>query len=540
MDNFKNLSIFIKINVITLIAILALLIVIVLNASAISANNKNLDELKDKRYQIAKTSTANSFILTKIDELYTQAVSFNDEDLMQNAAQQFQLLLTNLDKIRNLENHDNQAKINKFKQLLEDYNKIAKEIVQGFINGSLDFNVIQQKSKNKADLFEQLTTSMKQYGAQSDYEYSNLAEEAKARSANAITTSIFVAIVLVLMVVFLGFFIGRGIRQSASEAASTLGELAEGGGDLKSTLRVASEDEIGQMSKNFNKFMGLLKSAISNVMAVVQPLLDNSTRLIQRMEVAESAMHKQGDDSSQVTQSMEEMRHSVNEISNSAAEAATATDDADKEANQSLEILRQSMAVSEALNNEIKGASSVIHQLAQDTQNVNQILDVITSIAEQTNLLALNAAIEAARAGEQGRGFAVVADEVRELASRTAKSTTEIRELLNALTSAASASVESMDSASAQAQRNEEYAAQTGESVNKIAGHIQTINSLNTQIATATEEQTMVATTVMDNVNHMNESIGSTLEALDGIRDVSGNLHTLSDDLLEAASKFKL
>ncbi|WP_230961430.1 methyl-accepting chemotaxis protein [Psychrosphaera haliotis] len=198
------------------------------------------------------------------------------------------------------------------------------------------------------------------------------------------------------------------------------------------------------------------------------------------------------------------------------------------------------MAVSQALNNEIKGASSVIHKLAQDTQNVNQILDVITSIAEQTNLLALNAAIEAARAGEQGRGFAVVADEVRELASRTSKSTTEIRELLNALTEAATASVDSMESASAQAERNEEYAAQTGKSVNKIAGHINTINGLNTQIATATEEQTSVANTVMTNVNDMNQSIGSSLEALDGIRDVSKSLHTLSDDLLEAASKFKL
>jgi methyl-accepting chemotaxis protein len=230
----------------------------------------------------------------------------------------------------------------------------------------------------------------------------------------------------------------------------------------------------------------------------------------------------------------------VAEISNSATNAAEATSNAEKEAKQSLDILNQSMAVSQALNHEIKGAAEVINKLAQDTQNVNQILDVITSIAEQTNLLALNAAIEAARAGEQGRGFAVVADEVRELASRTSKSTTEIRELLNALTEAASASVESMDSASAQAERNEEYAVQTGDSVNKIAEHVATIHGLNSQVAAATEQQTAVATNVMTNVTDMNQSIEQTLEALDGIRDVSGNLHTLSDDLLEAASKFKL
>ena len=344
----------------------------------------------------------------------------------------------------------------------------------------------------------------------------------------------------VLLMLGTGVLVAREIQSSVDKTSDILAQLAKGSGNLDTTLSGTGTDELSQLAKNFNEFMEVLKGTNTDVMSVVQPLLDNSTRLIQRMEIAETAMHKQGEDSGLVKQSMADMRHSVNEISDSAANAATATDEADKEANQSLEILNQSMAASKALNTEIKGATSVIHQLATDTQNVNQILDVITSIAEQTNLLALNAAIEAARAGEQGRGFAVVADEVRELASRTSKSTTEIRELLNALTSAATASVESMESASVQAQQNEEYASQTGESVNKIAGHIQTINSLNSQIASATGAQTSVASTVMDKVNHMDESIGSTLEALDGIRDVSRNLHTLSDDLLEAASKIKI
>ncbi|GAB2990338.1 methyl-accepting chemotaxis protein [Psychrosphaera aestuarii] len=539
MNKFQNLSVFIKINVITLIALIALIVVIVLNALASQENNKNIDDLKDRRYQIAKISTANSFIINRIDEFYSQAVSFGDEELISKADAEYEILKKNIESILKLDKA-NRSKLEQFEQTLEKYNITAKEIVTTFLSGDADFSVIQQKSSEKAELFKQLNDNLEQYKSQSDREYVELAENAKARSENTIMQSIIVSVVLVILIVILGVFIGRVIRQAASDAAETLGELAKGDGDLNSTLNVTSEDEIGQMSKNFNGFMEVLRAAISDVMAVVQPLLDNSTRLIQRMEVAESAMHKQSEDSEMVKQSMEEMNQSVNEISNSANEAAVATENAEKEANQSLDILNQSMAVSQALNSEIKGASSVIHKLAQDTQNVNQILDVITSIAEQTNLLALNAAIEAARAGEQGRGFAVVADEVRELASRTSKSTTEIRELLNALTEAATASVDSMESASAQAERNEEYAAQTGESVNKIAGHINTINGLNTQIATATEEQTSVANTVMMNVNDMNKSIGSSLEALDGIRDVSKSLHTLSDDLLEAASKFKL
>lgn len=540
MTNLKNLSVFIKVNVITVIAMLALITVLILNALAISENNKSLDELKDKRYLIAQYSTANSFIINRIDERYTQAVTFGDEDLITSAGEQYNLLIENIEKIESLDTPSNSRLLEKFKSDLQSYNVIAKDIVKGFINESLDFSVIQQKSKVKADLYENINKALDEYKKQSDDLYSKMADDAKTRSEDAITQSIIISIVLTILIILLGYIIGTNIRKAASDAAATLSELAEGEGDLKSRLNVDSEDEIGQLAINFNKFMEVLRGAISDVMSVVQPLLDNSTRLIQRMETAESAMHKQSEDSELVNQSMQEMHHSVNEISNSAALASQATSDADLEAKQSLEILSQSMAVSQALNNEIKGASAVVHQLAQDTQNVNKILDVITSIAEQTNLLALNAAIEAARAGEQGRGFAVVADEVRELASRTSKSTTEIRELLNALTEAASASVDSMESASAQAERNEEYAAQTGDSVKKIAEHINTINGINSQVATATEQQTAVTTTVVENVNDMNESISSTLEALSGIRDVSSNLHTLSDDLLEAASKFKL
>ena len=540
MNNFRNLSVFIKVNVITAIALLALVIVIILNAAASNANNRNLDELKDKVYRIAQYSTANAFIVNRIDELYTQAVSFGDEDLISSAEGQYQELLANISKIETLDQGDNAAAINRFKRNLSEYNSIAKEIVSGFISGNVDFSEIQSKSKVKSDLFEQIKAALDSFQKQTDAAYTELAEDAKSRSDSTIITSILVSLVLIVMVIALGFFIGREIKQTASNAADTLKELAEGDGDLKSRLKVNSQDEIGQMSINFNKFMEVLRDSISEVMSVVQPLLDNSTRLIQRVETAESAMHKQEVDSDLVKQSMNEMTLSVAEISNSASEAATATQQAETEAKQSLDILSQSMAVSQALNSEIKGASEVIHKLAQDTQNVNQILDVITSIAEQTNLLALNAAIEAARAGEQGRGFAVVADEVRELASRTSKSTTEIRELLNELTTAASASVESMESASAQAERNEEYAMKTGDSVKLISGHINTIHSLNTQVATATEEQTKVASTVVTNVEDMNSSISSSLEALSDIRNVSSGLHGLSDDLLEAASKFKI
>lgn len=171
MENFKNLSVFIKVNVITVIAMLALTIVLALNAIAISENNQSLDELKDKRYLIAQISTANAFIVDKIDELYTQAVSIGDEDIIKQANEQYQILKNNISEIEAIDNGDDKAQLQQFKNTLSKYNKVAEEIVRDFISGDVDFAVIQEKSQIKTELFEQITTGLEQYKNKMDSEY---------------------------------------------------------------------------------------------------------------------------------------------------------------------------------------------------------------------------------------------------------------------------------------------------------------------------------------------------------------------------------
>lgn len=535
--SFKNLSITKKIHAITSIAIIAFLVIVLVNYFAMNENRISLDEMEKSSYKVAKLTLANVSILEKLDELYTQAVTFGEQELVTKASETYQRLILNLDAIETI----NASYIDSdTKKRLKNYEKISSTIANGMVNGTADFSKIQQQAQLKTSLFEAVLTSFKNAQQKADDRFFQLVANTKARSDDALNLMLVVAVVSLVLLLLMAIWIARNIGSSASDAANNLSLLASGKGSLSTKLAVNSEDEIGQVSINFNAFISLLRETVLEVIAVCEPLMENSTRLVQGMERAERATTKQTTDADVVKQSMEEMKQSVGDISQSAASASNAVQTAEKEVDQSRVQVKMSVNASRTLSDEINIAANTINKLADDTKNVSQILNVITSIAEQTNLLALNAAIEAARAGEHGRGFAVVADEVRELASRTAQSTNEIRELLSTLSVAANESVTAMTSARDMATDNASAAEQTGVSIEKIAEQILEINGMNSQIAAATEEQTSVAAMVVDNVSNMHVSFEDTMSSLKAVRDVAKNLHYLSDNLLDATAKFKI
>ena len=535
--SFNNLSITKKIHAITCIAITAFVIIVVTNYIAMNDNKISLDELEKSSYQVVKLTSENVALLEKLDELYTQAVTFGESDLVDSAAQTYKTINENLQNIISI--NDSYVHADTKKQL-ELYAQTSSTIATSMIDGSADFSKIQQQAQQKTQQYEAVLAGFKRAQARSDDRFFELVQATKARSDNALSLMLIVSVVSLILLIATSVWIARGIGSSASAAANNLRLLADGKGSLSTQLEVHAKDEIGQVSINFNAFIQLLKAAVLEVIAVCEPLMENSTRLVQGMERAERATTKQTSDAEIVKQSMEEMRQSVADISHSAANASQAAQTAEREVEQSRTQIQRSVTESKTLSDEINQAASTINQLENDTKNVTQILNVITSIAEQTNLLALNAAIEAARAGEQGRGFAVVADEVRELASRTSHSTNEIRELLSTLTTAASDAVIAMNSARDMATNNAEAAENTGQSIDKISEQILEINGMNSQIAAATEEQTSVASMVVENVSNMHMSFEETMDSLSAVRDVAKNLHYLSDSLLDATAKFKI
>ncbi|NQY50667.1 MAG: methyl-accepting chemotaxis protein [Colwellia sp.] len=538
MSIFKKLPIFYKILAILAIAILSFVVNLIININAISTNQRLLNTIENTTIHLVNLTSENVTRWQRIDEVYTQSVSFGDEDLIEQAEEMFGRLITNYKRIESLDSSF--TGINNLIKESKAYNNISKNISLAFINDEIDFQSAKPKIEEKTNLFEHVETLLKQDKESAANLFKSLIKKTITNANESRDLSILLGISLLLVMSFLSVIIARSVSQSVVIIDSSLQKLALGGGDLTNQINVASQDELGSVAKNFNAFTQFLRGIVKEVIDTVPPLTRCAEQLTNKVRDVNENVQEQADVAEITKQSMIEMQFSVTDIAKSAAEAASAADEGESEVNLGMENVQKSLSVSTALAQEINNASHVIDQLAKDSQNMNKILDVINGIADQTNLLALNAAIEAARAGEQGRGFAVVADEVRSLASRTALSTTEIRELLDKLISAADKSVTTMELASKQAHSNEKISLEVDKSLTKIKAQIGHISSMNSQIATATEEQSSVAKIVVDNIEQMHGSFGATQISIEEIGQVALMLDNNSAQLQETTSKFKV
>lgn len=282
-----------------------------------------------------------------------------------------------------------------------------------------------------------------------------------------------------------------------------MSEVASGDGDLTKRIAVTSNDEIGKLAQAFNLFVSKIHTTVSDVIAssnTVRSEMDNIQVLTKNIAKFSSSQQQE---SEVVAAAVHEMQVTSNTVNENANEAAQASLGATAEADTTEAILQQTVISIQGLANEITLAGTVIHTLDSDVSNIASILGVIKGIADQTNLLALNAAIEAARAGEQGRGFAVVADEVRALASKTQYSTGEIEKMIERLQSGAKEAVFAMESSTKSGKETIDLASEASKSLQHITRAIVVMNDMNTHIATAANEQSHVSDDVNSNVQRI-------------------------------------
>ena len=336
----------------------------------------------------------------------------------------------------------------------------------------------------------------------------------------------------------LGIWISGGIRRSLSETNRVIQDIAE---HKNLSLRVPEgKDELGEMGANFNGMMASMEGVIHQVASASTQLASAAEELSAVTTQSRTAVECQKSETDQVATAMNEMTASMHEVAQNAAEAAKAVSDADREAARSHEIVAGSIDSIRSLAGEIDNASNVIERLAGDSESIGSVLDVIKGIAEQTNLLALNAAIEAARAGEQGRGFAVVADEVRTLAQRTQESTNEIQQTIEKLQARAKEAVSVMSHGSERAASSLEQVAQGNDSLDNIIAAVATITDMTTQIASASEEQSMVSEEINRSIVSISDVSAEVATGAGQTEIASHDIAKLASDLRETVEQFKV
>lgn len=299
-------------------------------------------------------------------------------------------------------------------------------------------------------------------------------------------------------------------------------------------------DEIGGMAKAFNSMLRKFRDSMREVSNSTRLLTEAAGRVASVSEETLSGVLAQQTETDMVATAMNEMNATVQEVAKNAARTADASREAKSEASNGALVSTHALGGIAMLMSEIDEAAGVIQKLDTDSANIGMVLDVIKGIAEQTNLLALNAAIEAARAGEAGRGFAVVADEVRTLASRSQKSAEEIEKMIARLQSGAREAVHAMEGSRVKAQESEEQVEAAAESLGMIAGEVSTINDMNTQIATAAEEQTAVAEEINRNIATITHVADQTAEGARHSALISEELVQLAADLEMLVSRFRI
>jgi methyl-accepting chemotaxis protein len=315
---------------------------------------------------------------------------------------------------------------------------------------------------------------------------------------------------------------------------------AIGRNDISHSCEMQSDDMIGEIIDAFNQMAANLRNMIGQISGATTQLAAAAEETSTITDETSRGVQAQQTEIDSIASAMNEMTSTVQEVARNAADASTAAQTADSEAKHGALVATEAIGGIDALVNEVNSAAQVIRNLEKESENIGSVLDVIRGIAEQTNLLALNAAIEAARAGEQGRGFAVVADEVRTLASRTQQSTREIQDMILRLQSGAGNAVKVMEGAQSKAQESSDRVEKAAESLAMIAGSVSAINDMNTMIASAAEEQSAVAAEMQSNMNNIREVADRSAEGAQQTAQASEELARLAAEQQALMAQFKV
>jgi methyl-accepting chemotaxis protein len=500
------------------------------------------EDADEERREILNNIHELRFAIANLQIALRGVVAFNDQGNYENATNFGERTKVYIDRIRNAYDDlsfEGQEGIDQIEELHGQATEGLEELF-----------AVQKSEKAYMDVYFQRTEISPVVNQVSEV-LAELVGTARSRievASDDLSSQVENAQRVVLILVAVGVIVGVLIAVSVTWSILTplhnvidaLRDIAQGEGDLTRRLDERGRDELASMAHYFNLFVEKIRDTVVQTADSVERLVEVSSSMSRITEETAMGVDQQNAETERAATAMNEMASSSSEVADNARFAAQAATDADGTAQQGQTVVSQTMNSITALAREVEKASDVIGSLQEDSLQIGTILDVIRSIAEQTNLLALNAAIEAARAGEQGRGFAVVADEVRTLASRTQDSTEEIQAMIERLQRSSEEAVSVMREGSDLTAKTVDQAEQTSQSLQSITQAINSINEMNHSISVAAEEQSQVAEEINQNIVTISDISQQTAQGAGEVARASEELRSLAETLKNLVGAFRI
>ena len=427
---------------------------------------------------------------------------------------------------------------NQFRSDYDTWLKSANEVISLVAAGEIE-QANALRSASLVDDFQQVRSHYDALGEAVKNAADALAADMQS-SSQSNQFLLLLVMVLVLIVSALSIMFGpRLVTDRLNTLIDVMRDISQGDGDLRSRLNSSGKDELATLAKTFNRFMENLQDLIVVIQQDTENLKSAASDLNDASSTVKSASHKQNENLDQIATAVNELSHVVADTANNSQGAMEKVKVASEISTSSRQVVNDSVKNVSNLSASISNANDVISSLAKESQNIIAVLDVIRGIAEQTNLLALNAAIEAARAGEQGRGFAVVADEVRTLASRTQQSTENINEMLSRLEHSVNDAVSAIERGASEVDSVVAVSEQLARAFDQVNEAVNDANETIYQIAAATEEQSQVVTDINTNVTNLNTLGQQNLKSIENTGEIAGSVNGTVQQLGQKVSRFK-